>query len=132
MGIEPFLVASSVTGVLAQRLIRLNCSDCTEEYQPAPLILDHFELGDEETKFYRGTGCDSCHGIGYRGRASIGELLMVGLEIAEAVLERPTTAQLQEVAVEEGMETLADDGLGKALKGITTLEELLRVLPVGQ
>ena len=129
MGIEPFLVASSVTAVLAQRLIRLNCPDCTGPCEPDPITLEHFGLAEDAGKFYHGKGCEACQGIGYRGRASIGELLTVNQAIAEYVLTRPTTSQMQELALVQKMESLAVDGLSKAKKGITTLEELVRVLP---
>lgn len=130
MGIEPFLVASSISGVLAQRLLRLNCPDCAKPYTPDPILFRHF--GHEETngEFFRGKGCKACQGIGYRGRACVGELLMVNQAIAEYVLQRPTTAQLHRMAVDQGMETLEDDAMKKAAKGITTIEELGRVLPL--
>lgn len=130
MGIEPFLVASSVTGVLAQRLVRLNCPECTGPYTPDPILFKHFAIDASASKFYRGKGCKVCQSIGYRGRAAVGELLLVDQPIAEYVLERPTTAQLHKLAVERGLETLADDALLKAKKGITTMEELVRVLPI--
>jgi type II secretory ATPase GspE/PulE/Tfp pilus assembly ATPase PilB-like protein len=130
MGIEPFLVASSVSGVLAQRLVRLNCTHCGVSYKPDPILQKYFNVAPKQ-RFLKGKGCEACEGIGYRGRASIGELLLVDGEIADFVLKRPTTAQLHELAVRKGMETLTDDGLKKATKGITTLEELMRVLPVG-
>lgn len=129
MGIEPFLVASSITGVLAQRLVRLNCPDCTKPRKPNAVLLERFGLSKARAKFFEGTGCPSCKGIGYRGRASIGELLVVDEAIGQAVLHRPTTSQLHETAMAEGMETLEMDGLRKAKKGITTLRELVRVLP---
>jgi len=129
MGIEPFLVASSVTAVLAQRLVRLNCPDCLEVYTPDPGMRARFISDKKKRKFYQGSGCDSCNGIGFRGRATIGELFTVDQEIAELILEEPTTSQLEEMAVTKGMETMAEDGLSKALKGITTLGELMRVLP---
>lgn len=129
MGIEPFLVASSVTAVLAQRLVRLNCPECAEVYKPEPGMRARFDSSKKRVKFYRGAGCDSCNTIGFRGRATIGELLAVDQELAEAILEQPTTSQLEEMAVKKGMETMAEDGYGKAQKGITTLEELIRVLP---
>lgn len=132
MGIEPFLVASAVSAVMAQRLVRLNCTQCLEPYEPGPVLLAHFNVKGKKPKFVRGKGCNNCQGIGYRGRASIGELLRVGPEIAEHVLHRPTTAQLHATAIKHGMETLAGDGLKKAVKGITTLDELLRVLPVAE
>jgi type II secretory ATPase GspE/PulE/Tfp pilus assembly ATPase PilB-like protein len=131
MGIEPFLVASAVTAAMAQRLVRLNCPDCTRPYAPPAVQLEHFGVAKSKKKFYRGTGCALCQGIGYRGRASIGELFQVTDEIAEYILTRPTTTKLQDRACANGMETLQDDGLLKAQKGITTLDELLRVLPVG-
>lgn len=129
MGIEPFLLASSITGVLAQRLIRLNCAQCTDVYSPDPILMAHFELKRDDGPFYKGKGCDLCQGIGYRGRASVGELLTVNQAIAELVLERPTTSQLHRLAVEAGMETLQVDALKKARKGVTTIEEMFRVLP---
>lgn len=131
MGIEPFLVASAVTAAMAQRLVRLNCPECTRPYNPPAMQLEHFGLAKSKKKFFRGTGCAQCQGIGYRGRASIGELFMVSDEIAEYILTRPTTTRLHDRAVEEGMQTLEQDGLLKAQKGVTTLDELLRVLPTG-
>jgi len=130
MGIEPFLVASSVSGVLAQRLLRLNCPDCAKPYTPDPILFRHFGQEEEKGEFFRGKGCKACQGIGYRGRASVGEFLQVNLEIAEYVLQRPTTAQLHRLAVSKGMKTLADDAMEKARKGITTIEELARVMPL--
>ena len=129
MGIEPFLVASSLTGVLAQRLVRLNCPQCLSEYHPEHLVIKRFAQDEKNSKFYRGTGCDACNGIGFRGRASIGELMLVNQAIGEMVLTRPTTSQLHQMAIEQKMETMAKDGYRKARKGITTLEELMRVLP---
>ncbi len=129
MGIEPFLVASSVSGVLAQRLVRLNCPDCAQAYTPEPLLCEHFDLTGREYDFRKGEGCEACQGIGYRGRASIGELLEVDQGLSELVLSRPTTSQMHHAAVERGMEPLIEDGLKKAAKGITTLEELVRVMP---
>ena len=129
MGIEPFLVASSITGVLAQRLVRLNCPDCAAVYKPDPILVKHFATGKRAQKFYKGKGCPACQNIGYRGRASIGEMLTAGATLADHVLRRETTRQLDAVAVEEGMVTLVADGYTKVSKGITTLEELMRVLP---
>lgn len=129
MGIEPFLVASSITAVMAQRLVRLNCSDCTESYTPSPGLRERFVPKKQKAVFYRGQGCEACNGIGYRGRATIGELFSVDQEMAEAILHSPTSSHLEELAVKKGMQTMAEDGLDKAFKGITTLDELLRVLP---
>ncbi|MFP4502807.1 MAG: GspE/PulE family protein [Candidatus Hydrogenedentota bacterium] len=129
MGIEPFLVASSITAVLAQRLVRLNCPECTEPYEPPPILLERFNQVPEGQQFYRGSGCEACEGIGYRSRAAVGELLAMDTALAELVLQRPTTSRLHEAAVAQGMETLLDDAFSKARKGITTVEELFRVMP---
>jgi len=129
MGIEPFLVASSVTGILAQRLVRVNCPECTAVYRPDTDLLERFGLDGEETRFMRGTGCDTCRGIGYRGRTAIGEMLMVNEEISELVLARSRTRRLDDAAVRNGMVTLTQDGIERVRSRRTTLEELRRVLP---
>jgi type II secretory ATPase GspE/PulE/Tfp pilus assembly ATPase PilB-like protein len=129
MGIEPFLVASSITGALAQRLVRLNCPGCTEPYQPDPLLLKYFGLENYSGRLYHGKGCKDCQYIGYRSRAGIGEMLVADNEIDEFLLKRPTTSQLHSLAVSRGMIPLVEDGLEKAKRGITTIEELFRVLP---
>ena len=129
MGIEPFLVASSITGVLAQRLVRVNCSQCIAEYTPEASLLVRYGLDADKTVFHRGTGCDECQGIGYRGRTAIGELLVVNDEVADLVLARSRTRVLHEAAVRSGMATLAEDGVEKARQGVTALDELRRVLP---
>ena len=130
MGVEPFLVASSVTAVLAQRLVRRNCGACLIDYDPAPELLAWFGAASGEIHFQRGTGCDACQGIGYHGRTPIGELLTVNEELADCILARPRTRTLHEVALKHAMTTLKQDGLAKARDGQTTLEELRRVLPV--
>ena len=129
MGIEPFLITSSVTGVLAQRLVRVNCSQCSAEYQPEPSLLGRFEVGGEVATFRRGTGCEECEGIGYRGRTAISELLVMNEEIADLVLARSRTRVLHDAAVSGGMITLAEDGVERAERGVTALEELRRVMP---
>jgi type II secretory ATPase GspE/PulE/Tfp pilus assembly ATPase PilB-like protein len=130
MGIEPFLVASSVTGILAQRLVRVNCPTCTVAYRPASDLIDRFGVEEDEgSRFVRGEGCDRCRGIGYSGRMAIGEMLFVNEEISELVLARSTTRTLHEAAVRNGMATLAEDGMEKVENGSTTLEDLRRVLP---
>jgi len=131
MGIEPYLVASSVIASLAQRLIRINCPDCIETYTPHISTYAFFNLTNSKEIFYKSKGCSMCQHIGYRGRACIGELLTASSEIEELVLKRPTASQLHNLAVSLGMETMSEDGLKKARKGITTLEELIRVLPSG-
>jgi type II secretory ATPase GspE/PulE/Tfp pilus assembly ATPase PilB-like protein len=129
MGIEPFLIASSVSGVLAQRLVRINCPHCTAPYTPEAPLLHRFGITDKDTPLYRGAGCEECQGIGYRGRMAIGELLLVNEEIADLILARSRTSVLHEAALRNRMVTLADDALEKVRKGTTTIEELRRVLP---
>ena len=129
MGIEPYLVASSITGVLAQRLVRVNCPDCVAQYKPDPVLLAQFGLKSKRWKFHRGKGCDECDGIGYRGRMAIGELLVVEKNLQELVLKRPRTVELHEAALANKMQTLAQDGIDKVKDGLTTVEELRRVLP---
>jgi type II secretory ATPase GspE/PulE/Tfp pilus assembly ATPase PilB-like protein len=129
MGIEPFLVASSVTGVLAQRLVRMNCPCCRAPYSPDPALRVRFGIEDPDRLFVRSTGCDACQGIGYRGRTALGELLTVDEAVAEEILTRPRTRVLHEAAVRGGMIEIERDGLCRAQSGATTLEELMRVLP---
>lgn len=129
MGIEPFLVASSVTGVLAQRLVRRTCAHCREEYTPDPALLSRYGQSLSGTVFLRGAGCDACDGIGYRGRSAIGELLSVSPKLAALILQRPTTMAIQDLAQEQALRTLAESGLEKVRRGLTTLEELHRILP---
>lgn len=132
MGVEPFLIASSVTGVLAQRLVRVNCSDCTTLYEPQQALCARFGIADESRTFRKGMGCAQCHGIGYRGRTAIGELLMVNEEVTEGILSRARTAVLHEAACRNGMRTLEQDAVHRVMEGVTTLEEIVRVLPVGR
>ncbi|MDX9971669.1 MAG: GspE/PulE family protein [FCB group bacterium] len=129
MGIEPFLVASSVMGVLAQRLVRLNCPHCRAPYSPDPALRMRFGIEDAHRQFVKGTGCDACQGIGYRGRTALGELLPVNEAMAEQILSRPRTRVLHDAAVRGGMVEIEREGLRQAEAGATTLEELLRVLP---
>ena len=131
MGVEPFLVASSVNGVLAQRLVRLNCPDCSAPYEPHEALLEHFGLADEtDVHFAHGTGCPQCQDIGYHGRTAIGEMLTMNEELADLILSRPRTKTLHEAALRDHMVTLTKNGIEKARQGATTLEELRRVLPV--
>ncbi|MBX7255185.1 MAG: GspE/PulE family protein [Candidatus Hydrogenedentes bacterium] len=129
MGIEPFLVASSVTGVLAQRLVRLVCPHCAAQDNPEGSQLAPYGLLVREGEYRQGRGCDACQGIGYRGRTAVGELLHVNGEISDLVLARSRTSVLHEAAIANGMVTLAQDGAARVRAGETTLEELRRVIP---
>lgn len=131
MGIEPFLVGSSLDAVLAQRLARRLCEWCKEAYRPEDLELSGARwpvdaLGRPE-ELWRAVGCRSCANTGYRGRLSLNEVMPVSEEIERLTVANAPATELARVALEEGMVTLRDDGLLKAANGLTTLEEVLRV-----
>jgi len=123
MGIEPFLVASSLSAVLAQRLVRVICPHCREVYTE-----DREFPGIElPPVLYRGRGCDACFGLGTLGRTGIYELLLVDSEICSMIIKRTPAGEIKEYAVSKGMKTLREDGLAKVAAGVTTIEEVLRV-----
>jgi len=131
MGIKPFLVASSVQAIMAQRLIRVICKECREE-DPSPDKRKLKLLGftDEELAqgaIYRGRGCSRCGGTGYHGRKGVFEMLKMNAEIRELAFNRAPSSQLRKAAIASGMRTLRDDGKIKILKGVTTPDEVLRV-----
>jgi type IV pilus assembly protein PilB len=132
MGIEPFLVGSALDCVLAQRLARRLCSKCKEAYTPEPdtLLSARFpwEVGMELPTLYRATGCSACAKTGYRGRLALHEVMPVSEEIERLTVEHASAAVIAQSAREAGMTTLRDDGMFKVLKGVTTLEEILRVV----
>ena len=133
MGLEPFLITSAVTGIVAQRLARRVCNDCREEYTPAPDVLDAigFTLSDvAETKFYRGKGCDKCSNTGYVGRTLLLEVMIMNQELAKLLDSRSPLAEIRECAIANGMITMAADARQKIKDGITTVEEAARVLEV--
>lgn len=123
MGIEPFMVASSLSAVLAQRLVRLICPHCKEEYSPERQY-PGIEL---PPRLYRGKGCDKCFGLGTMGRTIIHELLLVDADMCSMIIRREPAGVIKEHAVSRGMNTLREDGLQKAAAGITSIEEVLRV-----
>ena len=134
MGIEPFLIASSVIGVMAQRLVRLVCPKCKEQYQPPTDAVKRLGIEiDPDTKvtFYRGRGCDHCGGKGYKGRVGVYELMLMNDRIRDLVLQKASAHLIREAAIESGMKTLRDDAIAKILLGLTTLEECLRVIYAG-
>jgi type IV pilus assembly protein PilB len=126
MGVEPFLVASSLVGVVAQRLVRLICKYCKEEIQPKPELMRR--LNAPETKFFAGKGCKNCEGTGYRGRTVISEVMLISPAIQKAIMERADASVVRKISREEGMESMLGDGIQKAVKGVTTLEEVARVV----
>jgi type II secretory ATPase GspE/PulE/Tfp pilus assembly ATPase PilB-like protein len=127
MGIEPFLISSSVLLACAQRLVRRVCPNCREEFQPEPELLAKLDIQDEGTTFYQGAGCDRCKRRGYVGRAAVIEVLPVSETIRRLIIKRASAAVIKNQAVSEGMKTLRMVGIDKAREGITTLEEVLRV-----
>ena len=130
MGIEPYLVSSSVIAVMAQRLVRLICPDCREEYRPDGATLSDLGLTEDNLRghtIYRGRGCDTCNGRGYLGRTGIYELLLVDPNIQSLIVSRADSNVIKREARKNGMVTLREDGLRKVLAGVTSLEEVLRM-----
>jgi general secretion pathway protein E len=130
MGIEPFLVTSSVIAIIAQRLVRVLCSHCKEEYVPDKETLNNLGLERSVLKnntFYRKKGCNLCMQTGFRGRTAIFEIMVVDDEIKKLILKTSDANQINELAIKRGMITLQKDGIQKVMKGITTTEEVLRV-----
>jgi type IV pilus assembly protein PilB len=128
MKIDAFLVASAVTGILAQRLIRTICPNCKQPFTPDEDIIYGLNLPVSEKgyTFYKGMGCDVCGGTGYKGRIGIYEMMIINNSIRELILRHASTAELTEAAKKNGMKTLREDGFQKVLNGVTTVEEVLR------
>jgi type II secretory ATPase GspE/PulE/Tfp pilus assembly ATPase PilB-like protein len=130
MGVEPYLAASSVTGVLAQRLVRRVCAECARPDRPDPALLLRFGVPEDQAgRLRKGAGCPACRGTGYAGRLPVAELLPVSPALSDGILARARTADLHTLAADEGMRPLRARGRDLALEGETTLEELLRVMP---
>ncbi|MEY2525731.1 MAG: type pilus assembly protein PilB [Verrucomicrobiota bacterium] len=128
MGIEPFLISSSILMACAQRLVRRVCTNCRDQFVPESEVIEKLGLKDmKDAIFYHGSGCDRCKGRGYLGRAAIIEALPVSEAIRRLIIKRASAAILKNQAISEGMKTLRMVGIEKALEGITTLEEILRV-----
>jgi len=133
MEIEPFLLASSIIGVLGIRLIRKNCTYCAQPYQPEASLLKLVPPEALETaNFRKGPGCNECLQTGFQGRTAVTELLMVDEVFRDAVLQKIPTRALQQVAVQQGMQTMWQNALNRVLAGQTPLEEILRVVTVEQ
>jgi type IV pilus assembly protein PilB len=130
MGIEPFLVATSVQLICAQRLVRRICKNCkTEVETPTPATLTELGFTAEEAstlKIYRGTGCKTCNGSGYKGRVGLYEVMEITSELKEAIILNATSVELKKIAIAGGMITLRRSGLLKVQEGITTIEEVVR------
>jgi type IV pilus assembly protein PilB len=149
IGVEPYLIASTVNAVMGQRLVRIICPDCKTKYQPEKAVVEalrkqfNFEklmaiLAQEniisgkakkfeDLEFYHGQGCDKCSNTGYKGRIGVHEILEVTPEIAEMIVKHSTTQEIQEQAEKAGMVVMWEDGFIKAVQGVTTIDEILRV-----
>lgn len=130
MGIEPFLISSSVIGIIAQRLVRKICPKCKKEIKITPdieKILNEYEIGNNEITLYKGEGCPYCKDTGYKGRVAIFELMVITENIREMIIKKVSTGKLREAAVKEGMCLLKLDGIKKVCEGVTTIDEVLRV-----
>jgi type IV pilus assembly protein PilB len=128
MGLEPYLLASGMVGVIAQRLMRITCADCKVPVTYPPETLAKVGLGpDPDLVFYRGQGCEKCAGTGYRGRTGAFEILVVDATINALIRERADSRRIKQAAVSAGMHTLLGDALAKAIFGQTTIEEVIRV-----
>src|SRR6185369_9152460 len=129
MDIEPFMLASSILGVMGLRLVRRNCDHCLQPYDPPASQLKLVpEALLPDAQFRRGVGCETCNQTGYSGRVPVSELLIVDEPFREAVLKKGTTSALEQIAIQQGMRTLWQNGLQRAIAGETTLEEIIRVL----
>lgn len=133
MGVEPFLISSSVIASLSQRLARRICEDCKEPYTPRRDLLLAFGFNPDAPEnrdhvFYHGVGCEKCRQTGYRGRIGVYELMTMNQEIAELIVKRASAGQIKEAALAAGMVTLQKDGFRKVLNGTTTVEELSRIV----
>jgi general secretion pathway protein E len=129
MEIEPFMLASSILGVMGLRLVRSICPNCAQPYEPTPSQLKVVpESSIPQAQFRRGAGCEQCNQSGYAGRLPVSELLLLNEPFREAVLKKMPTSALEEIAIQQGMRTLWQNGLTRAIAGQTTLEETIRVL----
>lgn len=131
MGLEDYLISSTVNGILGQRLVRRLCPQCRESYEPMPEVAAELRLWNfseaRDIPLYRPKGCEACDGTGYRGRLAISELLLMSDDIRRLVMTNAPARKIEEQALLEGMETMYDDGIRKAVRGLTTVEEVIRV-----
>ena len=134
MGVEPFLIASSVIGVIGQRLVRVVCHNCKSSYKPEPKLLDELGIPEDERTdelmFARGEGCQACSHRGYRGRTGVFEVLRMSESIKRFVMEGKSALEIRDAAVGEGMTLMQQCGLRKVMDGVTTPEEVIRVIYV--
>lgn len=128
MGIEPYLVASTVIGVVAQRLIRRVCNSCKEKHEPSAEEMVLLAGGSDMARYYKAVGCHRCNRTGYRGRVAVHEVLVVDEKVKEMIVKGANEPEIANYCIENGMTTLVQDGIEKYKEGITTYEEIVRVL----
>jgi len=135
MGIEDYLLASTLNAIVSQRLVRVLCSDCRESYLPPQNVIEELSLDKltdaNDIVLYRSSGCERCNGTGYRGRHAILELLVIDDELRDLIQSRKDARQIEAAAAKQGMRTIFADGCSKALAGVTSIEEVLRVIQDG-
>ena len=131
MGIEPFNVASAVNLIVAQRLVRRICKDCKKEHEYTPEEMHAFGIDKKVGPFFKGAGCDTCAGSGYKGRQGLYEVMALSSPLRRGILKGGSTEELREIAVSEGMLTLRMDGMVKVKKGVTTLDEVIKETAAG-
>ena len=127
MGIEPYLVASTVVGVLAQRLVRVLCPACKEAFSPRPSELPDDFSGAIPERLWRAVGCRACRNTGYNGRTGVFELLTADVELRRFIVDRCTSTQIRDHSVSRGLTTLRQTGWLQAVNGITSPDEVIRI-----
>jgi type IV pilus assembly protein PilB len=131
MGIEAFLIASAVVGVIGQRLLRRTCQGCKVAYQPTADELQVFRQnsgGSEKSTFFKGEGCNMCSGTGYHGRIGVYELLRITPELRRLIVGWATTEELRRLAVAQGMRTMLREGMAMVESDVTTINEVVKTL----
>jgi len=131
MGIEPFNVASAVNLIVAQRLVRRICKDCKQEHEYTDVEMHAFGIDKKVGPFFKGAGCDTCAGTGFKGRQGLYEVMALSSPLRRGILKGGSTEELRDIAVQEGMLTLRMDGMVKVKKGVTTLEEVVKETAAG-
>jgi general secretion pathway protein E len=128
LGIQRSVLAHSINGIIAQRLVRKICEHCKEPYQPADLVLRHFGLEQHPGPFYHGRGCEACKGSGYKGRTGIFSVMILDDELRSLIFDQRPLVEIQDHAIQNGMLTLKMDAATKILAGVTTADEAARAV----
>jgi general secretion pathway protein E len=131
MGVEDFLLTATILGIVAQRLVRVLCKECREAYTPSGELIRRYDLkrhaGGGPLQLFHAKGCKACGGAGYKGRVAIVEVLIMSDALSALIVARKDLSALRTQAINDGMRPMIEDGFAKALSGVTTLEEVLRV-----